>query len=88
MARPGRLFIFGLGFSAGVLARRLMAEGWSVAGTTRSEDKRAALMAQGIEAYRFDRDTPLPAPRMCCRRCRPIRSAIRWWSVTAPTSRR
>lgn len=60
MARPGRLFIFGLGFSAGVLARRLMAEGWSVAGTTRSEDKRAALMAQGIEAYRFDRDTPLP----------------------------
>jgi hypothetical protein len=31
----GRLFCFGLGYTAGFLARELMAEGWSVAGTTR-----------------------------------------------------
>ena len=30
-----RLFIFGLGYSAGVLARRLRAQGWHVAGTGR-----------------------------------------------------
>ncbi len=58
--RPaGRLFCFGLGYSALTLARRLMAEGWSVAGTTRSEDKRVRLAADGIEAHLFDRGRPL-----------------------------
>ncbi|WP_404382053.1 SDR family oxidoreductase [Caenispirillum salinarum] len=60
MADPGRLFIFGLGFSARTLARRLLAEGWQVAGTTRSAEKREALAAEGIEAHLFDRDQPLP----------------------------
>lgn len=60
MTEPGRLFVFGLGFSGGVLARRLRGLGWSVAGTTRSADKRAALTAAGIEALPFDRDHPLP----------------------------
>ena len=55
----GRLFCFGLGYSALTLARRLMAGGWSVAGTTRSEDKRVPLAGEGIEAYLFDRDRPL-----------------------------
>lgn len=58
---PGRLFCFGLGFSARALARRLLGAGWTVAGTTRSAEKAAALRAEGIEAFIFDREHPLPA---------------------------
>jgi len=61
IARPGRLFCFGLGFSARALAGRLLAAGWTVAGTTRSAEKAAALRAAGIEAFVFDRNHPLPA---------------------------
>ncbi len=57
-----RLFCFGLGYSAGVLARRLMARGWSVAGTTRSEEKAGALRASGVETYLFGRGRPLADP--------------------------
>ncbi|HMA14733.1 MAG: SDR family oxidoreductase [Bacteroidota bacterium] len=59
--QPGRLFCFGLGFSALALARRLLAAGWAVAGTTRSAEKAAALAAEGIEVFVFDRHRPLPA---------------------------
>lgn len=64
---PGRLFCFGLGYSALALARRLMAAGWRVSGTTRpgnkaSEEKAAALAAEGIETFVFDRGTPLGDP--------------------------
>lgn len=54
----GRLFIFGLGFSARVVARAALAKGWQVAGTTRSGQ------AQGLDdltVHPFDRDHPLPA---------------------------
>jgi hypothetical protein len=54
-----RLFCFGLGYSALVLARRLKARGWSVAGTCRTADKAAALAAEGIAAHLFDRGHPL-----------------------------
>jgi len=57
-----RLFVFGLGFSALALAHDLMVDGWSIAGTTRSEEKRAALEAEGITAYLFSRDHPLGDP--------------------------
>ncbi len=56
---PGRLFCFGLGYSATVLARRLMVGGWSVAGTCQGEDRAAELAALGITAHPFDRDRPL-----------------------------
>ena len=56
----GRLFCFGLGFSALALARRLAAAGWAVAGTTRSAEKAAALTAEGLAAFVFDREHPLP----------------------------
>ncbi len=46
----GRLFVFGLGFSAARLAELLLADGWRVGGTTRSAEKRAGLVARGIEA--------------------------------------
>lgn len=55
----GRLFCFGLGYSALALARSLLAEGWVVAGTCRSEETRTALEAEGIEAHLFDREQPL-----------------------------
>ena len=57
-----RLFCFGLGYSATRLARRLVAEGWAVAGTCREEEARRALAAQGIEAHLFDRGRPLGDP--------------------------
>ena len=61
-AASGRLFCFGLGYSALTLARRLQTQGWSVAGTTRSQDKADRLSAEGIEAFLFDRSQPLDEP--------------------------
>jgi nucleoside-diphosphate-sugar epimerase len=54
------LFCFGVGFSGRALARRLLAQGWTVSGTSRSEDGCNALRAQGLNAYRFDGSTPVP----------------------------
>ncbi len=54
-ARANRLFCFGLGYSAMVLARRLIAKHWRVAGTVRSPEKAKALAAEGIEAFVFER---------------------------------
>lgn len=56
---PPRLFCFGLGYSAKVLARRLMADGWRIAGTTQTEEGQAELVAMGIEAFVMDRGHPL-----------------------------
>lgn len=49
----GGLFCFGLGYSAGFLARRLAGEGWTIAGTTRDG------AAPPFPCQRFDRDHPL-----------------------------
>lgn len=57
-----RLFVFGMGYSALELARRMLAEGWRVAGTTRSAGKAAALRDLGIEPVLFDRGRPLDDP--------------------------
>ena len=57
-----RLFCFGLGFSARALAARLRPAGWRIAGTTRGAEKAAALRAEGIEAFAFDRGRPLADP--------------------------
>jgi nucleoside-diphosphate-sugar epimerase len=54
-----RLFCFGLGYTALVLARRLQARGWQIAGTCQSKEKRAALAAEGIAAHLFDDGHPL-----------------------------
>lgn len=56
------LFCFGLGYSAGVLARRLVAEGWEVRGTTRKPEKAVALEEEGFRTFPFDRDRPLVDP--------------------------
>jgi nucleoside-diphosphate-sugar epimerase len=58
--QPGvsRLFCFGLGYCAAELARRLSAEGWSIAGTARSPEAAEALRAQGFEACVFSGTAP------------------------------
>jgi nucleoside-diphosphate-sugar epimerase len=54
-----RLFVFGLGYSARQLAADLAVQGWEIAGTTRSAETASALARDGIEAFVFDRGTPL-----------------------------
>ncbi len=58
-ATSPRLFCFGLGYTARVLAARLMARGWRVAGTTRGEDEARALAGAGCEVFLFDQGRPL-----------------------------
>jgi nucleoside-diphosphate-sugar epimerase len=50
MVKKPVLLSFGHGYSAQVLARRLMARGWRVIGTTRSTKKAEAISATGAEA--------------------------------------
>jgi nucleoside-diphosphate-sugar epimerase len=57
-----RLFVFGLGYTARIVGRQLRADGWKVAGTCRSPDAKAALEAQGFEAFLFDGSAPLEHP--------------------------
>ena len=52
------LFIFGLGFASQAVARAAMAQGFSVGGTCRSQEKCDALKAQGIKAFLFSEITP------------------------------
>ena len=54
----GHLFIFGLGYSAGYIAQAAMAQGFTVSGTCRDNDRCAALKDKGINAYRFEEVTP------------------------------
>ena len=62
MSEPLTLFCFGLGYSARVVSRRLLAQGWQVRGTARSAEKCAELAAHGIAAWPFDRGSPLADP--------------------------
>lgn len=61
-SQPSLLFVFGLGYSAQQLASRLMAAGWQVAGTVRSEAKAAALRARGIAAQVWPGEGPVDIP--------------------------
>ncbi len=54
-----KLFVFGLGFTGGALARALAAEGWAVAGTTRSGESTGLPGLPGIPVFPFDRTHPL-----------------------------
>lgn len=62
MIGDSTLFCFGLGYVAEALARSLQAEGWLIAGTTRSQERYNALAAAGLEPYVFERGTPLKDP--------------------------
>jgi len=58
-AAPGKLFCFGLGYSALALAETLLAEGWGVAGTCRTAEKQADCARRGVEAFLFEGDRRL-----------------------------
>ena len=62
-----RLFCFGLGYTASKLARRLLAEGWTVAGTCRSPETQAELRELGFDAFLFGGDGPLDEPEAALR---------------------
>ena len=51
------LFVFGLGFSARVIARAAVARGWRVAGTSRDGH---GVGLDGVTVHAFDRSHPLP----------------------------
>jgi nucleoside-diphosphate-sugar epimerase len=52
------LFCFGLGYTAGALARQLRPRGWRVSGTARTGEGVAKLRQQGFDAALFDGETP------------------------------
>lgn len=54
------MFCFGYGYCAAVLARRLIARGWTVTGTCREADKAAGLEAEGVRPVVFDGLSPSP----------------------------
>lgn len=54
------LFCFGLGYTANVLAKRLLAQGWQVTGTARTSDGAAALKQAGYRGLVYDGDAPAP----------------------------
>ncbi len=56
---PGHLFCFGLGYTAGRLAKRLLTNGWQVSGTVRSSEKQSYWKRQGISTSLFDTHQPL-----------------------------
>jgi len=57
------LLSFGHGYSAHALARRLLARGWRVIGTTRDAQKAEDLRADGVETLLWGEDDPAPALR-------------------------
>ncbi|RMD61059.1 MAG: SDR family oxidoreductase [Alphaproteobacteria bacterium] len=59
---PSRLFCFGLGYTAQVLARRLAARGWEIAGTVREADQAGELTRAGWCVSAFSRARPLADP--------------------------
>jgi nucleoside-diphosphate-sugar epimerase len=61
MEPPGKLFCFGLGYTALALARPLMAEAWRVGGTCRTPESREELAGREIAAELFERGRPLAA---------------------------
>ena len=56
------MFFFGYGYTAAILAKRLKAEGWGMAGTTRTNDKVNAMWEQGVEPHVWDGEAKLEAP--------------------------
>jgi nucleoside-diphosphate-sugar epimerase len=57
---PGALFICGLGYVGQHLGCNLMAEGWRVGGTTRTQTQAQNLINQGFEAMVWENTTPFP----------------------------
>jgi nucleoside-diphosphate-sugar epimerase len=60
MGKSPVLLSFGHGYSARALSRRLMGQGWRVIGTTRSQEKAAAIRDTGAEAVIWPPDKAGP----------------------------
>jgi len=58
VSSPIRLFVFGLGYSAGAFARLIRTRGASVGGTVRDREKATRLRTEGIDALVFDGTVP------------------------------
>ncbi len=54
MTDENKLLIFGMGYSAGFFAKRMIDRGWRVTGTTRSDRGRERIAALGAGACHFD----------------------------------
>ena len=54
MSPRQKILCIGYGYTAQALARRLLHEGWQIAGTTRSSDKAATLREHGVDAIVWD----------------------------------
>ncbi len=54
----GTLFIFGYGYTARALARRLVPQGWTLRGTTRTPDKLDAIRADGVTPVLWPGEDP------------------------------
>ncbi len=61
MNEPVRLFVFGLGYSAGAFARALAGEAAWIGGTIRTADNVAALATAGIDAMVWDGEGAEPS---------------------------
>lgn len=59
MTSHSRLLCLGLGYTARRLGHALRHDGWTVAGTARTQDGADALTREGFEGLVFDRDRPL-----------------------------
>ncbi len=58
MTSPVRLFVFGLGYTAGALARAMLDRADWVGGTVRTVDKAVTLAAEGLRTFIFDGGAP------------------------------
>lgn len=60
-----KLFCFGYGYTCEYLGHELSQRAgslWSLAGTTRDPERRAALRARGVQVFPFESETPLSDP--------------------------
>ena len=53
-----KLLCLGTGYTARRLADRMLGDGWTVVGTTRSAESAERLRSAGIEPVRFDTQNP------------------------------
>lgn len=65
MTSKKKLFCFGYGYSCDYLGHDLMQDpNWTIAGTTRTQEKKETLKNRGIKAHIFDYERPLPDPAL------------------------
>ena len=66
LQKKNRLFCFGYGYTSDYLGHALqnVSEPWTVAGTTRDDERRKELLSRRIRARIFDESTPLVDPEV------------------------